>query len=150
MSAKKIFAKKSKQNYTADLQSQTQTTSVITNPILNNTATTESIPPTEGTKIALSTRPTLKPRIRIPVQVPPKTIRSNSAIHNDSNTSEKFASPDKSSGATSRRFRSQKTATKHFPTFKRTQRQIPMFIPFTEQFNHVQNNPTITKKNKCL
>ena len=66
-------------------QPPTQTTSVISNPILINTETTESTPPTEVTEISLPTSFTLKSVINIPLLVSTKTVRNNSDFHKDAN-----------------------------------------------------------------
>ena len=90
----------SNQNTSFGFQPQTETTSVKINPNINNTETIESIFPTEITGTSIPTSSALIPGITIPLQVPTKTILSNSDSHNESNTSEKFTSQDNSYGAT--------------------------------------------------
>ena len=75
-------------------QPQTQTTSVISNPNINNIGTTESIPHTEVTDISPPTSFTLLENINIPLQVPKTIIRSKSDIQNYPNISEISASID--------------------------------------------------------
>ena len=100
----KLFAQKPQQNISAGIQFETQTTSMILVPKINNRKNFENISQTEVADFSIPINFTLIPRITIALQVPRKTIRSNSGIRNDSNTSEKFTSQDNSCGATSHQF----------------------------------------------
>ena len=90
----------------------------------------------------------LKPGVTIPLQVPTRTIRSNSDIHTDPNICEKITSQDNSFGVTSHQFEVQNTSTLLLSQFIRTQRNIPMCIPISEYFNQIQNSETVTKQAK--
>ena len=72
--AVKFIAQKSNQNGSTGFQPQTQSTSVILNPKINNTETTESISPTELNRISIPTSFALIPGITIQMHVPTKTI----------------------------------------------------------------------------
>ena len=86
-SLKKNVAQKSNQNTNTGFQPQTPSTSVTLNPSINTTETTESICPTEVTGISSPTSSALIPGKKIPPQVHKKTIRTNSDIYNEPNTS---------------------------------------------------------------
>ena len=70
----------------------------------NNTEFTESTLSTEITAISVPNTSTQTPKIKIPLQVPTKTIRSNSDTHIDPNKSEKFTSQENTLGVTSHQF----------------------------------------------
>ena len=55
----KTIVKQSKRNSKTGFQPQTQTAFITTNPILNNTETTESLPLTEVIEVSASTSSTL-------------------------------------------------------------------------------------------
>ena len=89
MITEKISAQKVKQNIRFGFQPQTQTTSVFLNPSLNDTETTENLPPTEITGISIPPSFAQIPDITIPLHVPTKTIPSNSNAQNDPHSSRK-------------------------------------------------------------
>ena len=70
---KKNTAEKSQQTNTAVFQSQTQTSSVISNTKINNAETTKSTPSIEITEISLPTSSTGKQGIHKPLKAPTKT-----------------------------------------------------------------------------
>ena len=84
----------------------------------------------------------LSPCITIPLQVPMKTNRSIFSVHNDPNTTEKCTFEENSFGVSSHHFQVQNTAT--FPQFNRTQRKVPMLIPFIDYTNKIHKNQTVT------
>ena len=86
---------------------------------------------TEATGISIPTSSALQPGVTIPLQVPTKTTRSSSDNYNEPNTSEKFTSQDNSSGVTSHQFHYQNFANLLFFQFDRTQRNLPIYTPFT-------------------
>ena len=92
---------------------------------------------------SIPTRPAPIPGITKPLQVPTKTIRSSSDIHNEPNTPEKFTTQDNSSGVTSHQFHFQNTANLPFSQFRRTQRNIPIYNPFADFINQIQNNQAV-------
>ena len=98
---------------------------------------------TEATGISIPTSFALKPGVTIPLQVPTKTTRSSSDNYNEPNTSEKFTSQDNSSGVTSHQFHYQTFANLPFFQFDRTQRNLPIYTPFTTYIIQTQNNQTI-------
>ena len=113
---------------------------------MNNTENIESISPTGVTRISLPTSSDLILGSTIPLQIPTKTNRSNSDIHNDPNTSEKIRSQDISFEATRHQFFIQNTVTLPFSLFNKTRGNIPMYNPFTDYMNQIQNNPTVTNQ----
>ena len=131
----KVIAKNWNQITSSVFQPQIQLTSVTLNPNKNNTETTESVSTTEVIGLSLPTSSSLIPGITMPLQVPTKTIRSNSDIYNEPNTSEKSTSQDICSGKTCHQFHIQNTANRPFSQIKKTQRNIPMYNPFTENIN---------------
>ena len=72
-----------------------QSFSATLNPNINSSKTTESNLPVTG--ISIPTSFALIRRITVPLQVPTKTIRSNSENYNKANLSGKFTSQDNSS-----------------------------------------------------
>ena len=74
----KTTDKKSKQILNTGNHCEVQTTSVISNPNINNTETSEGIPPTEATQKRPASSSTLIQGIDMPLQLPAKTFRSNS------------------------------------------------------------------------
>ena len=94
---------------------------------MNNTEFTESILPTEVTGFANPTSSARISGINIPLQVPTKTIRSSSNVHNDPTTAEKITSENNSSGVTSHQCQVQNTATLPFSQFKGSQTNIKNF-----------------------
>ena len=88
------------------------------------------------------------PGFFIPLQVPTKTILSNSDVHNDPNTSENFACQDNSSAATSHYFQFQITATLPFSHFNTTRRGVPLYTSFTDFVNSFEKNSTATNQSK--
>ena len=136
----KTIAQKSNQNTSTDFQPQTQSISITISRNISNTESTESISPTEVTGISIPTSSALIPGITTPLQVPTKTIRSNSDIYNEPNTSEKITSQDNSSDVTSHQLHIQNTANLPFPQLNWAQRKIPM-NPLTDCFKQVQNIP---------
>ena len=103
---------------------KTQTNSVFLNPNINNTESSESVPPTEDTEVSLPIVSTLTRCMNPALQVPTRNIRSTSDVNKHPNTSEKCTSQRSLFGATSHQFQFQKTATVHFLQFDRTQRNI--------------------------
>ena len=99
---------------------------VSSNAKKNNTETTESVIPTKVTKISIPRSSTLIPVFIVLLKVPPKTIRSTSAIPNVSNISDNFESPKSSFGAISHQFQVQNTAPITFVPFNRTQKKVPL------------------------
>ena len=77
----------------------------------NYTEITESKSPTEVTRFSKPTGSALIPGITTPVQIPTKTIRSNSDIQNEPNTTEKFTSQGNFSGVTYYQFQVQNITT---------------------------------------
>ena len=142
----KIIVQRINQSTIAGFQLQTQSTSVILYPHKNNTETTESIFPTQVTQNRSPNSSVLIPGITTPLQVPIKTIRSVSDIHIEPNISEKFTSQVNFSGITSHQFQIQNTASLRFSQFNSTQRNIPMYIPFTDHFNQIQNKQTVSSQ----
>ena len=71
------YCSENPKNITAGFQSETQTTCAFSNPIVNNTGTTESALPGEGTEVSFPTSSTPISIINKPLQVPTKTIRSS-------------------------------------------------------------------------
>ena len=101
---------------------------------MKNTKTTDSMSPTEVSGDSIPTSLAVIPGATIPLQVLTKTIRSNSDGYKEPSTSENFTSEDNSSEVTSHQFHNQNTAN-FFSHHKRTQRNKPMFNPFTD-FNY--------------
>ena len=73
MVAETIYSQKSQQNSSTDFLFQIQTTSVVSNPIVNKTETFESIPSSEATGISLPFSSTLLPGFKIPLQINTKS-----------------------------------------------------------------------------
>ena len=94
------------------------------------------------TRISIPTNFALISGFELPLQVPTKTIRSISDNYIEPDGSEKFISQDTSSGVTSHQFNSQNTANLPFSQFKRTQRNLPRYNPFTDSNNQTQGNQT--------
>ena len=114
MVTEKISAQQLEQQNSFGFQSQTQTTSVILNPSINNSETTEVISPTEVAGISIPTSSTRFPAITKPLHIPTKAVRSNSDIHNDPRMSEKKCLKDNPSKATSHCFHYPNTKIYHF------------------------------------
>ena len=141
-SLKNFCPQKSNQKTSTSYQPQTQSTSVTLNPNINIIGTTESIYPTEVTGFSFSTSFAQVPGITLPLQVLIKIIRSNSDINIEPDSSEKCTSQDNFSGVTSHQFDFQSAADLIVSPFMRTQRNIPIYIPFTEYNNQIRNNQT--------
>ena len=131
MVTEKMSAQKLKHNASTGFQPQTQTTSGIINPNINNTETTESSSLTEVTGISFLTNSTLITGITIPLKVPTKTVRSNSDIHIDPKTYDKLTAQDNFFSATSLEFQFQNNETVPFSQFNLTRRNTPMYNQFT-------------------
>ena len=110
----------------------------------NNTGTTESISLTEVTGISFPTSSALLPGITTPLQVPQKTIPSNSDIYFEPNKSEKLTSQDNSSGVTSHQLHIQNAGSLSFSQFNRTMWNLPIYNPFTDYINQIQSHLTVT------
>ena len=119
----KNTAPKSERKVTAVFQSQTQTSSANSIPKLNNTEITESKPPSEVIEISVLAKSILITGIKLPHQVPTKTIQSNADFDHDANLSQKSAFQK---NVTSHQFQFQNTAAKPFSQYNRTQGTIPM------------------------
>ena len=106
---------------------------------MKHTETSESITPTNVTGIPFPTNSALLPSITIPLHVPTKTIRIDSDFFKESKTSERSISEDKFSGVTSDHLYVQNTA--YLPIFQinRSQSNVPMYIPFIDYVNQIQN-----------
>ena len=85
--------------------------SVILNANDANNEKAEVLSPTEVTGISIPANCNVIPCKISPLQIPQKTIRSNSDFHKHPNTYESFTSQDKSSGATPYQFHYQNTET---------------------------------------
>ena len=145
---KKFSARRSQQSSSAGFEPQTQIIFVILYPNSIKTGIAKSISPTELTRISIPTSSTLTAGITKPLQVPTKTFRSNSDIHNDPTFSEKITSQDRCFGVTSHQCEFQNTATLPFSQFERTQRNLPNYNPFTAFINPIQRTQTVTKQQK--
>ena len=142
----KNIAQKPGQITSTGFQLQAQSNSVELNRNINKIETTKSISPTELIGISNPTSFALIPAITIPMPVSTKFIRSNSDIHNETNTCEKLTSQDNSSGVTSHQFQVHNTATLPFSQFIRTQRNLPRYNTFTDYINQIQNNRIVTNQ----
>ena len=120
MVTERTDTQKSQHSISAGFQSQTQRASVLSNPKSNSIETTESIPSTKATEFSRANSTNLVPNINKPTEIPTKTIRDKTDTHNDLNTSEKFASQDNLSGATSHQIHFQNTPTLPFLIVQRS------------------------------
>ena len=100
------------------------------------------MPPSKTTEISLPTSSTLVAGIAIPLQIPLKTVRTNSVIHKDPNTSEKFACQDNSFGATSHNVISQLLQL-YFSQNSIKLTGIHQCIHITILLNQIRSNPTL-------
>ena len=146
MTAEKFYTQKAKQKTSARFQPQSQSISVFINPNTNNNGTTENISPTAVTGNSFPTRFVRIPCIIIPPQVPTKTIQSNSDIHNEPNTFEKFISRDNSSDVAYHQLQFQNTAILPLSQFNKTQRNIPRCNPPNDYFTQSQKKQTVTNQ----
>ena len=101
--------------------------------------------PNEVTGMSIPTSCALKQIITIPQHDPTKSIRSNSDIHKEPNTSEKVTSQD-ASGVTSHQFQTGNTAISLFSQPNRTQRSIPMYNSYSDYIYRTQNNQIVTNQ----
>ena len=146
MITQKFFAQKSNQNTRTGLQLQIQSTSNTFFSNLNNTEPTASISPPQVTGISISISLALILVLTKPLQVPTKTIRSMSDIYNEANTTEELKSQHIISGVTSHQFHNQNSANLPISQCNRTQINIPMYNPFTDDNNQMQNNQTVANQ----
>ena len=126
------IARKS-EKITVVFQSQTETTSVISNQNIN-TENTERTLPTEVFEISLPSRSLTQGNTE-PLQVPEKMFGSNSDFHKESNLFEKSASQKK---ATSRQCQFQKIAILPFWQNNLTQWNLQRYIQVTDFLKHFQ------------
>ena len=144
----KTSLQKSQQNTTVAFQSQTQTISINLYPKEKQNWNHWKYTSYWSHWNLNSNQLRCIPCFTKPLQVLTKIMGSNSDINTDPDTSGKFTSQDDFTGVTSHHIQFQTPATLPFSKFNRTQRSVPMYIPFTDYVTKLRNQTVTNQLNR--